>query len=150
MYVIKTILYDAQCQKIDVKNGLSLLYNKDSEDNVKAVIGVWNKTNILFESPMSYGDLEDYPRGEKRLFVVSDYRYENGEFCFTVKKETETEKKEGYLVFIKHLNCNIKTSGKVVFTKYTTDSVVLLKDGDYLNIDETKIEVVNNLLMMEI
>ena len=149
MYVIKKILYDAQCQKIDVKNGLSLCYGKDNNE-IKAVAGVWNKTNILFESPMKYGDLEDRPRGEKRLSAVSGYKYEDGEFSFIVMKQTETEDKDGYLVFIKHLNCKIQTSGEIVFTKYTTDSVVLLKDGDYLNIDETRIEVVNNLLMMEI
>ena len=149
MYVIKKVLYDAQCQKIDVKNGLSLCYDKGNNE-IKAVTGVWNKTNILFESSMRYGDLEDRPRGEKRLSAVSDYKYENGEFYFTVNRETETEEKEGYFLLIKHSNCKIQTSGKIVFTKYTTDSVVLLKNGDFLNIDETRIEVVNNRLMMEI
>ena len=150
MYIIKTILYDVLCQKIDVKNGLSLSYNENREDKIKADLAVWNKTNIAFEGTMNYKDLEGQARCEKRLLAVSDYKYENGEFYFTVNRETETEEKEGYFLLIKHANCEIQTSGKIVFTKYTTDSVVLLKNGDFLNIDETRIEVVNNRLMMEI
>ena len=151
MYVIKTIFYDAKCQRIDVKNGLSLCYNKDNPEKIKAVNGFWSKTNMLFEEPMKYGNLENRDRGEKILHAVSNYKFENGEFYFTVKEQTETENKEGYLLVIKHLNCKIETSGEIIFTRYTTDSVVLLKDGKFLDIDDTiKIEVVNNRLMMEI
>ena len=37
MYIIKTILYDVLCQKIDVKNGLSLSYNENREDKINKI-----------------------------------------------------------------------------------------------------------------
>lgn len=149
MYVIKTIFYDAQCQRVDIRNGLSIKSVEGVENKAKVPQQFWDETYIKFEDGMSFTDLEKVRENERDLSFVSDYKFEEKKFYFVVS-QCDLKDKEGYILVVRHMNSKIQTSGGIIYEKYTTNSVVLLHDGDYIEIGQTKIEVINNQLMMHI
>ena len=60
------------------------------------------------------------------------------------------DKIEGYIIFIKKSIGEIKTSGNIIYQRYHTEMVVLLEEGNYLNFEGKKIEVINNKLVLVI
>lgn len=59
----------------------------------------------------------------------------------------QPEKIEGYIIFIQTFN-NIKTSGEKIFGRYPNEVVALLKEGDYIEFEGRRIEVINSKLVL--
>lgn len=53
----------------------------------------------------------------------------------------------GYIIIIKYGE-NIKTDGSVLFRRYPTEIVAMLKEGNYLEVYNKRFEVINNKLCM--
>lgn len=62
----------------------------------------------------------------------------------------EPETKEGYIIFVKKSAVDINTNGKRVFGRTLKEGVIILKNGEYIEVGERRIEVVNNQLMLYI
>ena len=148
MYIIKTIFYDAICQRVDIRNGLIVNDVDLLEGKAEILQRFWNESYIYFGEGINFSELENY-NGKKLLSFAKHYKFDDDKFYFWVEKN-ESINKEGYIIFIKHVNSEIKTDGTIICEKYTTNTAILLQDGNYIEIDNNKIEVVNNQLMMHI
>lgn len=146
MYYIKEINIDNYNNTIEIINGIKT-YKIDKMFVV--VDDFWGKTEIML------GDYADRDlitkKGETHLIpYANEYtikELDDGYKHIILNVSTPQEKIDGYIVIIKYAT-NIKTDGEVLFRRYPTEVVTVLKEGNYLELFDRKIEVINNKLCL--
>lgn len=150
MYLIKNLYFEPLTHNVNVEDGIQIGIIGTS----KTCTGndFWGKTEVLFGN---YADFTKIPvsHGPYHLLsYVSEYEVENIDDGF--KKLSfhvstyQPEKKEGYIVFIRQSPKEIKTNGQKIFGRYPTEIVVVLKDGNYLEFGDKRIEVIEGRLAL--
>ena len=156
MYLIKNIHFtDSGFAVVD--NGIEI--SKFKEELI-ATDEYWGKTNII--QLCDYADCSKFGRSHDGkndlLSYVSVFEPDNKhhvkdigdgfkEFYFYVSTY-QPENLEGYIVFIKQSKAEIKTNGKKIFGRYPNEIVAVLKEGNYLETGDRRIEVINNKLVL--
>lgn len=149
MYFIKEIITNRLNNTIEIVNGIKTYKIGD-----KYVAGddFWGKTELLV------GTFAD----EKKFTKYNDYLLIPYTNSYNVKDIDDGYKQldfnistldlgniEGYIVIIKY-DSNIKTNGEVLFRRYPSEIMVVLREGEFLEVFDKVIKVVDNKLQMEI
>lgn len=151
MYLLKNVYIDHESERIIVEEGIEVCRLGDSKELV-VVDQYWGATDFHIGDYFDFNDL--VPTDEKNHYMlpyISDYAVKNmGDgfkfFLFNVTSYKE-DKVKGYIIFIKYA-LDIKTSGNKLYGRYPCEMIVLLKDGDYIEFENEKLEVINNKLIL--
>ena len=150
MYLLKTMRFNQQTKNVEVEDGIRV-YLIEGFKYIISTDSFWGKINIHLGTYADYSKFPTYKEKEQLLSYVSEYEVKEcgdnyKEFYFNVSTY-QPEMKDGYIIFIKFAN-DIKTNGKKIFGRYTTEIVVVLKDGEYLEFDGRRVEVIDNQLVL--
>ena len=150
MYLIKNISFDHRTNNVKVENGIQIgilgKFKKIVRDDF------WGETEVYFGDYVDFTKIPNINGLYNLLSYVSEYKVENigdGFKKFHFYTSTyQPDKKEGYIIFIKRSLKEIKTNGQKIFGRYPTEIVAVLKDGNYIEFDGRKIEVINKKLTL--
>lgn len=148
MFLLKKLSYDHGSNQVEVVDGIRSFV---SENGVIVQDEFWGRTEVnlgLFADKSKFEDLEDG-------LVLINYANEcsSSDIGDNYKKLTinvsvfEQEKIEGYIVFIKHSVGGFKTNGEILFKRYYTECVAILREGEYLKYDGGIVKVIDAKLV---
>lgn len=150
MYLIKRIHSSGRRQDIRVENGIKV---NQTGRKLVATNEFWGKTDIHLGD---YADFSKFGKTHSGEFMLLSYVS-----CFTTQSIGDGFQKldlhvnaykqqeiRGYLVFMNRTLEEIKTSGQKIFGRRQNEIVALLKDGDYLEFDGRRIEVIDKRLVL--
>ncbi len=146
MYKIKEIIIDNFNNTIEIINGLKTYQIKDKYITVN---DFWGDTKLIFGEFVDYALFEELK--DMRLisyvneYIISELVDGYKSFCFNIS--SPQEQIDGYIVIVKYAT-DIKTDGEILFKRYPTEIVVMLKDENYLELSNKKIKVINNELCL--
>ena len=149
MYFIKEIEINKLEDTIKVIDGLKT-YNIGGKQ--VAIDDFWGKTEIIVGT---YADKSLFKENDNVIFIpyASEYSVKDIEDgykqLFLNVSTPEYDNVDGYIVVVKYAT-DIKTDGKVLFRRYPTEIVVELKEGQYLNLYNKKLKVIQNKLYFEV
>lgn len=148
MYFIKEIDINKLEDTIKITNGIKTY---DINGKYVAVDDFWGKTEFVIGT---YADKSLFKVDEKSIIIpyASEYSVKNigdgyKELFFNVSTP-EYKNVQGYIVIVKYAT-DIKTNGTTLFRRYPTEIVVLLKEGQFLEIFDKRLEVIQNKLYFE-
>lgn len=144
MYLIKNVYFDHRTNDVKVEDGIQIGILGNSKTIARD--DFWGKTEVHFGNYADFTKIPTISGLYNLLSYVSEYEVENTgdgfkKFSFYVSTY-QPEKKEGYIIFIKQSLKEIKTNGQKIFGRYPTEIVAVLKDGNYLEFDGRRIEVI--------
>lgn len=151
MYLIKNIYFDNQIQNVVVENGIRVGV---LQYVTKLIVAdpFWGETDIWLGSKSEFAYWSESKGKYTLLPYVDEYEVKplkDGfkEFSFNVS-EFQQDNLEGYIIFIKSSNGDIISNGEKLFQRYSTEIVVVLRDGQYVEFDGKRIQVTNKQLVM--
>ena len=150
MYLIKNIYFNQRTNDLKVENGIRIqIFGK-----VKTIVRkmFWGTTEVCLDKCADFTKLPNINGLYHLLSYANEYKVTDiGEgfkdFFFHVGIY-EPDEIEGYIVFAGQASEEIKTDGEKIFGIYPNEIVVVLKNGNYLEINGRRIEVINNQLML--
>ena len=117
----------------DIYWGGSRVFAPDSK-----LVKTKNENEFLLPYVTAYPLASDIGDGFKEItFILNEYK----DFVPPIM---------GYLIFIERSNGEIKTDGEVLFRRFFTEIVAILKEGNYIEFEDRRVEVINNKLMLTI
>ena len=148
MYLLKNITFSEFQKGIIVENGIRV---SQIGDKIISRNDFWGITDI---NPGDFADYSKFEKLEDNLFLIP---YVNTYSCTNIgdgyKKLSfnistyQPNKIEGYIVFIEHTLKDIETNGKKIGGRYPHEIVVVLTEGNYIEFDGKRVEVINNRLV---
>jgi len=138
-----------------------LVHKSEKDSEFELSNNSWGKSKVVFGENVDVSKFttKNNPNRFMLTFVselVSDKDTQNKEkeISFIVnEQECNTEKVEGYVVFIDHSHSEIQTTGEIVYMqnyKEISVAIVILREGNTLEFDGRLVEVVNNKLVLNI
>ena len=152
MYLIKNIYCNNRTNEINIESGIKVVILEKNEVVVRDEF--WGKTEINLGIFADFTKIPNINEGFKLLSYVNEYKVEDigdgfKKLFFNVS-EYNGEKKEGYIIFVKKSINEIKTNGQKIFGRYPTEAVVILKNKNYHEFDNVRIEVIGEQLVLPI
>lgn len=144
MYLIKEVEIGGLERNIKVYDGLKT-YNIN--DQFIAINDFWGDTSIIIGE---FCDTSKFIKLGNAYFIPYANEY-NMKDLYDGYKKMELNVSEmsndvkGHIVIVKQAE-NIKTDGETLFRRYPTEIIVLLKEGQYLNLYDKKLKVIENKL----
>lgn len=157
MYLLKTLGFAELGKYVKVKNGIELI--KMDNKKYEVLDPFWGKSSVMISPKADESKLEKTDEENHYLLTYTSYIFgKNNEgiaigdgfkdFTFFIHDYTP-EDIEGYIIFI-HLMDRIETDGQKIFGRYPNEIVVILKEGNYLEFSDRRVEVRNSKLMLVI
>lgn len=147
MFLVKNLWYDYEKAMVVVEEGINCL-------NVRGRIEIpncfWGKSEAWLGECANVEDIFHNEDKEGWLVYVNEITketLEDGWVKLLFNVSTYEENIEGYLIFVKYCK-NIKTDGEILFSRYHSEVVAKLKEGQYISLNGKKLEVINGKLMM--
>lgn len=158
MYLLKTLGFAELGKYVKVKNGIELI--KMDNKKYEVLDPFWGKASVimLHRSDESKFERTDEEKHYLLTYISSIFGDSDNtginigdgfrDFKFFVAEYTP-EYIDGYIIFI-HLMDRIETDGQKIFGRYPNEIVVILKEGNYLEFSDRRVEVINSKLMLVI
>ena len=147
MYLVKKVFTDQQ-GNVTITNGIAAI--ESSSRKLELTGSFWGKEEIEIGEKCDFEMMKG--KVEHHLQVSYVNGYEKGHIYNKIKfyiNEYEPKNVEGYIIFIPHEE-NIKTNGEILFQKWPTEIVVVLKEKDYLEFADKKLIVLNDMLWLQV
>ena len=154
MYLIKNIYLDKKTNCVVVQDGIRIAKIKSSSiTRLEVFNSFWGQTQINLGEAADFSKMEEVEKNQFLLSYANEYEVENlpdgfKKIEFNVSMY-EPKKVEGYIIFVENEQ-KILTNGKVLFGRYPKEVVAILKEGEFVNISEKKILVINNKLVLSL
>lgn len=154
MYILKELGYNNFAMHHVIRDGISCAFTAKTND-VLVSSEFWGCTEV------HVGDFADKTKfkeskycGEIRVtyaneYFVKDLKDNFKKISFNISTY-QSEKLEGYIIFIKRSTKDIKTNGEKIFGRYSNEIVAILREGQYLEYDGGVVKVINNELLLVI
>ena len=149
MYLLKRIQVNPFDRIITTTDGLTMVKLKDSNQS-KVLHCFWGEINFTIT--------HDAPKNIRNgttsyIFYANEYDYQQLEDGLINLHLTigafEPDNVEGYILFIRNEK-DIKTNGQKLFGRFPSEIVVVLKNGEYIELSGEKIEVMHGMLIHNI
>lgn len=147
MYIIKNICLDHKTECLEIEKGIPVGI---TPPKAVSMYGWWGKTEIHLGDNVDYTKFPSAFGALNLLSYTNKYEVEDlndglKKFKFDVN-EYEENNIEGYIIFVRFAHDDLKTNGEKLFGRVSTEIVVLLKEGDFLEYDNERIEVIGGQL----
>ena len=148
MYLIKNIYLDKNTNCVVVENGIRTAKIKSgSSTRLEVFNSFWGKTEINLGEFADFLKMEELEENQFLLSYTNEYEIENlpdgfKKIEFNVSMY-EPKKVEGYIIFVENEQ-KIQTNGKVLFGRYPSKVVTILREGEFIKISGKEILVINN------
>lgn len=158
MYLLKTLGFAELGKYVKVENGIRLI--KTGDKKYEVLNPFWGKSSVVLSHGSDEANLEKtYSEDYYLLNYISFIWGEPGntginigdgfkDFKFCLYQYTP-EAIEGYIIFIEKMD-KIKTNGQIIFRRYPNEIVAILRDGNYLEFSDRRVEVINSKLVLVI
>lgn len=156
MYLLKTLGFAELGKYVKVGNGPRMLKGKDYRYEISYPF--WGTAIVRLGSKFDEKNIEKDDDGYYRLNYitcmlggdVTGIEIGDGfkQFNFYVNEYTP-DNIEGYIIFIPKMP-HIKTSGQRIFGRYPNEIVAVLREGDFLEFEDKRVEVRDSKLMLVI
>lgn len=149
MYLVKEVWESTNDQYPKVINGLRIVKREKSE--AREALHFCLKTDIYFGEFADFSKIPKYNKLEYLLTYVNQCEMK-GNDCDSKEiylhiDSYQPENKEGYIIFCGNTFRKPKTNGQKIF-EYGIECVIMLKDGEYLELGDSRLEVINKQLVM--
>lgn len=153
MYLLKELSYEPLLSKFRATNGLQVLMR---ENSVTAWPGMWGETEINLGIFADISKFEQLQKNNNRDYFMT-YANEVAMEEDSVNKRKklilnvstyQPDKIEGYIVFIRRQN-DIKTNGEKLYSNLAC-AIVILKEGQYVEFEGKRAEVINQKLYLQV
>lgn len=149
MYLLKSIVVDKQKDSVDVENGIPcLLIN----GKLEAYDEFWGRTEIVCFDCMDWERIKKNDNDEYILSYCNEMKsvdMGDGYKKLYINVTTPNDI-EGYIIFVKFTNEEIKTNGKKIFGRYPNEGIFILENGQELILDGHIVKVLESNLYLAI
>lgn len=154
MYLIKNIYLDNDTNCVVVEDGIRIAKIKSSLiTRLEVFNSFWGQTQINLGEAADFSRMKEIEENQLLLSYINEYEIENlpdgfKKFEFNVSVY-DPNKIEGYIILVEKEQ-KILTNGKVLFGRYPSKVVAILKEGEFIKISGKEILVINNKLVLSL
>lgn len=148
MYLVKNVFTDQQ-GNVTITNGVAA--TETSPRNLEIIGSFWGKEEIKIGEACDLEKMKGMIEHYLNVFYVNEYKVQalyKKQIKFYIN-EYEPENIEGYIIFIRHEE-NIKTDGEILYQKWPTEIIVVLKEEDYIEFADKRLIVLNDTIWLQV